>query len=266
MRILNLYTLTRTLDNLSNVELEEVCPARCNQEIFYESDEARDLSVDRSLSSLVSDCATIASGATVEKIPMETSSISATSSTYSEQYSDYERIDPDILEPHQQGPVSLQTVLSQLATLTQNSTNDKISISLKTQGLTFNFSNENRLESNTINGTDSDFRNQFRTGRNFRSSIRINLNQGRISDDEAYDEVNDEEASYEEVSVERISDAELSDEEDSGEDVSDKEEENPGVFCRRQHIYHPGKRHLPCGCISLRSVSLHERCRHLDVI
>ena len=250
MRNLNLYILTRTSDNLSNAELEEVCPARCNQEIFYESNEGRDLSVHRSLSSLVSDCSTIASGATVEQILMETSSTTATSSTYSEQYSDYERIDPDILEPYQHGPVSLQTVLSQLATLTQNLTNDKISICLKTHGLTFNFSNENRVESNSINGSESDFRNQFR--RNFRSSIRINLNQGRISDDEAYDEVNDEEASYEEVSVERISDAELSDEEDSGEDVSDKEEENPGVFCRRQHIYHPGKRHLPCGCISLR--------------
>eukprot|EP00092_Neocalanus_flemingeri_P022730 GFUD01024650.1.p1 GENE.GFUD01024650.1~~GFUD01024650.1.p1 ORF type:complete len:962 (-),score=212.11 GFUD01024650.1:65-2950(-) len=162
--------LGRSPDYLSATELEE---ATCNLGMLSECEDENDLILTaRSVSSLSAECASTASGTSMQQVPIEASS---TSSLYSEPYShsDYEIIYPDTLEAHQQESASIQNILSQFLDLSKNLTNAKISISVESQELTFNFSNETRSEGSTMHMSDSGF-NTSQKGSN---SIQIILSQ-----------------------------------------------------------------------------------------
>jgi hypothetical protein len=112
---------------LSALELDEIVGSARSQNVISEGDE--ELARARSESTLVSDCATVASSTTMQQLPLELSSSSSstcsTGSSYSGPTSDYETIDPDLLQANQQQGSSFQAMLSQLSELTQKLTDAK---------------------------------------------------------------------------------------------------------------------------------------------
>ena len=196
---------------MSTLELDEIVgPARSQGVISEGDEEINELVRARSESTLVSNCATVASSTTMQQLPLELSSSSSTCSTgssYSEPTSDYETIDPDNLQAHQQQGSSFQAMLSQLSELTQKLTDAKISIHIESNGQTFNFSNGNQMEKISSNAgefdqSEGDCEQSSQMLRTFRSSIRINMNKEQVieeetnfegeSDEEESDDIGDE--------------------------------------------------------------------------
>ena len=188
---------------MSALELDEIVGPARGQDLISEGDEEIDELVRaRSESTLVSDCATVASSTTMQQLPLELSSSSSstcsTGSSYSELTSDYETIDPDLLEAHhQQQGSSFQAMLSQLSELTHKLTNAKISIHIESKGQTFNFSNKNQREETSSNSQEFDQSSQML--RTFRSSIRINMNKEQVKEEETNFEISSDEEESDDI-------------------------------------------------------------------
>ena len=187
---------------MSALELDEIVGPARGQDLISEGDEEIDELVRaRSESNLVSDCATVASSTRMQQLTLELSSSSSstcsTGSSYSEPTSDYETIDPDNLQAHQQQGSSFQAMLSQLSELTHKLTNAKISIHIESKGQTFNFSNKNQREETSSNSQEFDQSSQML--RTFRSSIRINMNKEQVIEEETNFEVSSDEEESDDI-------------------------------------------------------------------